>query len=67
MKKWFIHMNWLVAAPALLVLSRALWLPYDCSEREEEEIIICSGKLQRYNCIYTTIYLYLGLKNSQCL
>ena len=39
----------------LLVLSRVMvdQTTAQMSEQGSEEIIICSGKLQKYNCIYT--------------
>ena len=46
-EKWLIHIEGLVAAPVLLVLSRALRKHFHYLE----EIIRCSGKLQRYNSI----------------
>ena len=57
--KWLIHMKNLVTAPALLV--RHVSIIACTTVQIEVSRKSLGGKLQRYNCIYTAIYMYLGL------
>ena len=61
-EKWSIHMKRLVATPALLAFSRALLLTMRLLRSRWWGNHYSSGKLQRFNCIYTTVYMYLGLQ-----